>query len=282
MKPIPQHRLDDAARRLMARGAELARRDAFDITCTDFLSPREQRLFHAAVAGEGQGDRLFFCGGARGAERRCAVLVPEWFLGDAPGGDPFGDEREAFFFSLMEEGTVDLSDFISALTLAGSDYACLSHRDWMGAILAMGLKRDVLGDIAVLDEHRAIAFCTKQIAPFITDTLTRAGSDAVHAAATELPYGFTVPRAFLDVEVTVASPRLDGVVRALTNLSRADASDLVRAGEVELNYFPEENTDADVTDGDVLSIRGFGKYIIDSANTVTRRGRNRLRARKYN
>lgn len=282
MKPIPMHRLDDAARRLLARGAELARRDAFEVTCTDFLSPREQRLFFTAVAGEGQGERLFFCGGARGAERRCAVLLPEWFLGDAPGGDPFSDAREEFFFSLLEEGTVDLSDFITALTLTGSDYACLSHRDWMGAILATGLKRDVLGDIAVLDEHRAIAFCTKTIAPFITDTLTRAGSDAVHAAATELPAGFTVPRAFLDIEVTVASPRLDGVVRALTGLSRADAADLVRTGEVELNYFPEENTDAEITDGDVLSIRGFGKYIIDSANTVTRRGRNRLVARKYN
>lgn len=281
MKPIPMHRLDDAARRLMARGAELARRDAFDITCTDFLTPREQRLFHAAVAGEGQGDRLFFCGGARGAERRCAVLVPEWFLGDAPGGDPFGDEREEFLFSLTEDGAVDLSDFITAVSLAGSDYASLSHRDWLGAILATGLKREVLGDIAVLDEHRAIAFCTRQIAPFIEDTLTRAGSDAVHAARTDVPAGFTVPRAFEDIEVTVASPRLDGVVRALTNLSRADAAELVRTGEAEVNYFPEENPDAPITDGDVLSIRGFGKYIVDSANTVTRRGRNRLVARKY-
>jgi len=50
---------------------------------------------------------------------------------------------------------------------------------------------------------------------------------------------------------------------------------------VELNYFPEENADAPVSDGDTLSIRGYGKYIIDSACGVTRRGRNRLSARKY-
>ena len=117
--------------------------------------------------------------------------------------------------------------------------------------------------------------------PFVTENLTHAGSDTVRAAAVTLPDGFEIPRSFERIEASVASPRLDGVVRALTNLSRSDAASLVLAGDVELNYFPEEKTDAPVEDGDTLSIRGGGKYIIDSANTVTRRGRNRLVARKY-
>ncbi len=281
MKPIPLHKLDDGARRLMARAAELARRDAYDVVHTDFLSPREQRIFHAAVASEGQADRLFFYGGARGAERRCAVLLPEWYLADEPKDDPFGTAREEYLFSLIENETADLSGAVTAVSLTASEYSNLSHRDFLGAIMALGLERSVLGDIAVLDSHRAVAFFTPAIAVFVTENLFRAGNDAVRAAVTELPNGFTVPHAFEKLEASVASPRLDGVVRALTNLSRADAADTVKSGLVELNYFPEENPDAPVTDGDVLSIRGFGKYIVDSANTVTRRGRNRLVARKY-
>ncbi len=281
MKMIPTQNLDDASRRLMARAAELARRDAYEITYTDFLSPREERLFFAAVASEGQAERLFFYGGALDAERRCAVLLPEWFLGDEPHGDPFGSEREAWLLSLITAGSVDLAEAVTPVSLTASEYASLSHRDWLGALLALGVERSVIGDIAVLDEHRAIAFFTAKIAPFITESLRRAGTDGVHAEVCTLPEGFSVPRAFESVEVTVASPRLDGVVRALTNLSRSEAAALVKAGKTELNYFPEEDTDAPITDGDILSIRGYGKYIIDSANTVTRRGRNRLVARKY-
>lgn len=281
MKFISDKYLDDGSRRLMARAAELVRREAYDTAFSDFLTPREQRLFYAACAAEGQADRLFFYGGAPGAERRIAVLVPEWLLSDVPTADPFGEVREQYLSSLIENETIDTSSALAAVSLTGSDYGSLTHRDWLGAILALGIERHVLGDIAVFDEHRAFVFLKPSMVPFVTENLTHAGSDTVRAAAVTLPDGFEIPRSFERIEASVASPRLDGVVRALTNLSRSDAASLVLAGDVELNYFPEEKTDAPVEDGDTLSIRGYGKYIIDSANTVTRRGRNRLVARKY-
>ena len=281
MKHIPMQSLDDGSRRFMARAAETVRRTAYDTSFSDFLTPREQRLYYAAADAEGQADRLFFYGGARAAERRCAVLVPEWLIGDAPDADPFGMEREAHLISLGENGVIDLSPSAVPVSLLGSGYASLTHRDWLGSILALGLERTVVGDIAVLDERSAVVFVKPKIAAFITDSLTHAGSDTVHAAPTVLDAGFEIPRSFERMEMTVASPRLDGVVRALTGLSRADAAELVRTAAVELNYFTEENTDAPVDDGDILSIRGYGKFIVDSTNAVTRRGRNRLIARKY-
>lgn len=281
MKHIPLHNLDDGSRRLMARATDMIRRDAYDVVFSHFLTPREQRLYHAAVAAEGQADRLFFYGGAADAERRMAVLIPDWLLGDVPTGDPFAEEREQFLFSLLENQVIDLSGAVAAVSLTGSEYGNLSHRDWLGAILALGVDRSALGDIAVMDTHHAFAFFTPTVAPYVVDHLTQAGSDTVRAERTELPFGFSVPRSFELIEASVASPRLDGTVRALTHLSRADATALVKTGHVEINYFCEENPDAPVEDGDILSIRGYGKYRIDSANTVTRRGRNRLVARKY-
>ena len=281
MKPIPITQLDGEGRRLMARAAELIRQSAYESVFSGFLTPREQRIFCAAAESEGEADRLFFWGGAPGAERRAAVLLPDWLLTDAPPEDPLSAAREAFLARLAEEEIADLSPAAAPLSLCADPYARLTHRDWLGSILALGLERHVLGDIAVLDGTHAVAFFAPRIAPFVEENLHRAGNGTVSASPAALPAGFEIPRSFERVEVSVASPRLDGVVRALTGLSRADAAALVRADAVELNYFPEENTDAPVTDGDVLSIRGFGKYIVDSASGVTRRGRNRLCARKY-
>lgn len=281
MKQIPMQHVDESGRRLMARAAELANREAYEVVFSEFLTPREQRLFYLAAAREGHADRLFFFGGAPGAERRCAVFVPDWLLSDVPLSDPFSPEREAYLAQLGENGVIDLTEAVRAVRLDGTEYGSLTHRDWLGAILALGLERHVLGDIAVLDEHRAVAFFTPRIAPYVVENLVRAGNDSVQGALYDLPAGFEIPRNFERIELAAASPRLDGVVRALTGLSRSDACALVKAADVELNYFPEENADAPVNDGDTLSIRGYGKYIIDSACGVTRRGRSRLSARKY-
>lgn len=281
MKPIPFSSLDGDGRRLMSRAAELCRQSAYETVFSDFLTPREQRLFYAAAEGERAASRLFFWGGALGAERRAAVLLPEWLDTEAPPEDAFDSARESFLFRLAETEAVDLAPAASPVSLAADPYASLTHRDWLGALLALGIERRVLGDIAVLDPTHAVAFVSPRMAPFVQENLRRAGSGTVTVSLEPLPAGFEIPRSFTRVEASVASPRLDGVVRALTGLSRADAADLVRDESVELNYFPETNTDAPVEDGDVLSIRGFGKYIIDSASGVTRRGRNRLTARKY-
>ena len=206
MKSIPIDNLDDAGRRLMARMAELALREAYDAAFSDFLTPREQRLCFAAVAGEGQSDRLFFWGGAPGAERRVAVLIPDWLLSDVPDDDPFSDARENFLASLTESGVLELTGAVVPLSLSGSEYGSLTHRDWLGAILALGMERRVLGDLAVLGEHEAIAFVAPRVVPFVTENLRRAGSDAVRAAAAVLPARFVIPRSFEPVEYRRVAP----------------------------------------------------------------------------
>jgi RNA-binding protein YlmH len=83
------------------------------------------------------------------------------------------------------------------------------------------------------------------------------------------------------MEIAVSSARLDGVVRALTGKSREAAADMIRAGLVELRYQPTENVSAEVKEGDILSVRGFGKYVIGETDGQTRSGRLKIRCRKY-
>ena len=150
----------------------------------------------------------------------------------------------------------------------------------MGAILALGIERSVLGEIVVTEEG-ALTFTTPEMAVYLTENLTKIGRDTVKITGLQPDPAMEIPRKYETISVTAATPRIDGVVRALTNLSREDAAALVRSGMVERNYTPIFDTDRQIQPGDVVTIRGYGKYRIDKTDEETKRGRRRILCRKY-
>ena len=167
------------------------------------------------------------------------------------------------------------------LEIRGSGYRELSHRDFLGALLHLGVERDRIGDICVLSPHRAILFCDRVMADFFEEHLTRVANDAVRLSTVTLPVDFDGGRQFCPVSDTVASPRADAVVAALANLSREKAQALFREGRVEIDYEPEARVDRTVEEGAVIVIRGCGKFILRSLSDKTRKGRYRLLADRY-
>ena len=125
---------------------------------------------------------------------------------------------------------------ITVLKIRGSGFKTLSHRDFMGGILSLGIDRSVVGDIAVISESEAIVHVSNRIAPYICTELTKIGRDGVRVETCEPDPMFAVPRRFEESVITVASARLDGVVKAITGKSRETAAEMVRAGLVELSY----------------------------------------------
>ena len=171
-------------------------------------------------------------------------------------------------------------DTVCALRLEGSGYARLSHRDFLGALMALGLKRSVIGDLCVAD-NTCTVFCESTAAAFIAEELKRAGRDTIRCTPFDAGLDFSPEREFREISVSVASVRLDGAVRALCNISREDACELVLQGHCEVNYFVQREPDRALREGDILSVRGHGKYIIDRIGDLTKRNRTRLVARKY-
>ena len=106
-------------------------------------------------------------------------------------------------------------------------------------------------------------------------------NDRVKVARAVLPAGYEIVRKFKPIADTVASARLDGVVTALCNLSREAAKEKILSKEVEQNYETAEKTDIPVSAGDVISVRGVGKFEVDSVSDPTKKGRFRLIAKKY-
>ena len=303
-------RITEEDRLLIARGAELSARADNTAAASSYLSPRQPRLQFESAVMEKRADQIFFWGGCMGATRRMAIYLPGWILSFAPGPDPaaqlFTTERETHYLQLLsaasicpspsEAQTINdslpekledvqendfLSSFVHPLLLEGSGFRALSHRDWLGSLMSLGIKREILGDITVWDDFHAVVFCQTKSTAYLISELKKAGRDAVRAVPCRLPEGFVPRQQYAPVTGTVASPRADGVIRTLCNISRDDAMAMIQRGLVELNYDPIEKTDVSVAAGDIISVRGYGKFKIDEIGRPTQRGRMHLAARKY-
>lgn len=250
---------------------QMQKADRGEISVSEFLTPREMYFVSSVLNRAGYRGRFAFCGGYPSAERARLVCLPEYALYGTDETDAEAVRQVAS--ELSSEDTV-------TLLIRGSGFRSLSHRDFMGALLALGIKRGCLGDILV-DGDEAYVFCDAKMSGFIKDTLTKVGRDSVKVTSGALPEDFAATKRTVTVTDTVASMRADSVIAALVNCSREKAKEYVAGGLCELNYEQLLKPDAAVDEGDVLSVRGKGKFIIKGTDGVTKRGRLRLWAEKY-
>ncbi|MBQ9131566.1 MAG: hypothetical protein IJX62_03745 [Clostridia bacterium] len=253
----------------------LERCDKGSVSLLPYLTPRQRKQAEGLLRELGRGSQAWFFGGYGEAERTCLFLLPEYmtdFLSAPIGECSLQEMRE-----MLGE---DLSRAVTAVLIRGSGYRELSHRDYLGSLLGLGLERDALGDIAVQDPFRAVVFCSDTIAQFLITSLTKVASDTVRCTRYEPDESFTDGITYRPIHDTVASPRLDCVVAALTNLSRENAQSAIRSGLVEVDFEPVERTDLQLTPPTVLSIRGHGRFILRSFDGETRKGRLRMFAEK--
>ena len=264
---------NDAADALFeAKISELAERaERYVAGFSAFLTPKEQIIARNILAQKKVRCVSFFFGGYDGSERNRLYTLPDYMAVEGGYGTHSVKEN---FAELVDES-------VSAVKIKGSGYRELSHRDYLGSLLGLGVERDVVGDIAVLDDFSAVVFCDPKIAEFILLELKKIGSDSVKVEHFDVPDGFSNAPKLQPVSDTVASARFDCVVSALTGLSREKAQTAIRAGIAELDYFVEERPDRGVSEGSIISVRGYGKFIVTGLSEQTKKGRLRLKANKY-
>ncbi len=273
-----------ADRMFGGRMGDLVASSEYTLRISQFLTPAEQAEAYNIARENGAGARCFFWGGAAGAERRCAVFLPEWMIpdGTAPGG-AFDQAREDSLREIIDSGadSGEIGSVVTAVRIESGAYSELTHRDYLGALTALGLERDSIGDIFVDSPSSAYVFALSSAASFIISELSSVGKERVAVSAADLPRGFRIEKEYEPISETVMSPRLDGVVRVLCKVSREDAAELVVRGDVTVNYSVLTKPDRIVERGDIISVRGHGKFIYDGDRGVNRRGRLRIDARKY-
>ena len=155
----------------------------------------------------------------------------------------------------------------------------LTHRDFLGALMNLGIERDVLGDIIVRD-NIGYVFCESAMAVFLKEHLSRIKHTAVLCEiTTECPAGAN-PELSAQ-ELNVSSERCDVVVAKAYQLSRSQSILLFSSKRIFVNGRQCENNSGCLKSGDVISVRGYGKFIYDGVLCETKKGRVRVRIRRY-
>ncbi|WP_019679073.1 RNA-binding protein [Ruminococcus flavefaciens] len=155
----------------------------------------------------------------------------------------------------------------------------LTHRDFLGTFMGMQLRREVIGDI-VVGEGIAQAFVTEVAAKLITTTVSKIGRVGVKITDSKA-FELEDAQKFMDISGTVASLRLDCTVGLAAHLSREKAAVLIRSEKVDVNHHTVSSVSHELKEGDVLSVRGCGRFILSGINGSTKKGRIHINLRKY-
>ena len=238
------------------------------ITCTGFLNMRERSVLSSLhIAGDA---KTVFYGIFDDAERTTAVFLPYYIDANSP------DSLVEYFKENPDENPLAL------IEVEKDRFSpTLSHRDYLGALMALGIKRDVTGDIAVSENGCRIAVLA-HMADFICENLGKAGRGTLKAkiispselSHSEKPLG--IPDSF-----TVSSLRLDSVVKNAFGVSRNDACKAIESGLVYVNDTECLKSDKKIVHGDKIVFRRKGRILIGDCSGVSKKGRIIVNVRKF-
>lgn len=155
----------------------------------------------------------------------------------------------------------------------------LSHRDYLGALMNLGIDRATLGDIIIV-EKTAYLFCTEKMAPYLLDNLDQVRHTHVKCSVTTDFPASTITRLEKN-SVLVSSERADGIIAKLFHLSRSQVLSLFQSQKVFVNGRICENNSSILKAGDHVSVRGFGKFIYRGMVFQTKKGKLSVDADLY-
>ncbi len=223
---------------------------------TGFLSPGDAALCFDVSNGK----YIKTWGGAKECER---VMVR------------FGDADELGY-------ECDFPIAIIRIRALNSKYAePLTHRDFLGSLMSLGIERDTIGDI-MIDKHKSTAyvFVNERIAGFVTENIDRIKNTTVMCERVkEIPEGLEPE--LKELRLIVATPRIDAIIARLYNLSRSASRVLFTSGMVLVNGKNCGNESLVLSVGDVVAVRGHGKFVYDGESKKTAKGNVSVTVRKY-
>lgn len=196
-------------------------------------------------------------------------------------------------FQVEANGYFEESDrrVISFNNIYGSDYPykllkiekkskfdSLSHRDYLGAIMALGMERDKFGDLRVFENY-AVVPVYEDVAEYIISSLISVSKSPVNC---EIINDTTLSKLnFSEIIINISSLRLDSIVSKLSNISRSKALELINANKVLVDYCKVNNKSLEVKEGQRITIAGVGKYIMGNIIGSTKSGRFKVNIKKY-
>ena len=223
-------------------------------TATPFLSEAEQAAVQRLLNAAGIHRGFVWNGGYEGAARKLLQFLPDW----------------------AEEDPAAIAYLRASFRGEGKP----THRDCLGSLMGLGISREKLGDILV-DDGSCDLIAAPEVVPFLVQNWDSAGRTKLSVSeigAEELH----IPEQQIQVlRDTVMSLRLDAVAATGFGMSRAKAAELIHAGRVQLNHTDCCKPDRSVSQGDVVTARGFGKFVLAEVGGLSKKGRVAITVHRY-
>jgi RNA-binding protein YlmH len=223
---------------------------------TDFLDPR-QAVIVTALVQKTDNVCVHFYGGYEGAERQRALIAPDYHMDKEDMG-------------------------IEVLSISGGDskFLTLTHGDFMGSILGLGMKRDKIGDIHV---HESGCHClvAAEASAYLHLQLQQVHKVAVQTEIIPLEQFLPAKVTLEEQHISVASLRMDGIVSDAFRLSRAKILLPIKSGKCKVNWKVEEDPSKTLHEGDVISVQGLGRFKVLEVEGMSKKGRIRMKIGRY-
>lgn len=157
----------------------------------------------------------------------------------------------------------------------------LFHKDFLGSILGLGIKRDKVGDIITCDDNSAYVFIANDILDFIKLNLTKIGHETIKVDNVNKVKIENKENDFKERDLTITSYRMDNLIAHAFGVSRTLAQSLIEKEFVKVNYETNINDLYEIKEGDLLSVRGYGRIKIALLDGENKKGRKRVKVQIY-
>lgn len=247
--------------------------DRYMLTSGDFLDTHQRRVCQDFCKSRKLPVKVLFYGGYEDAERTMPVFLPDYI--EVPEGCSFAELPDEIK-SLLKVARVT----------APKGSRKLFHRDYLGSLLALGLDREVTGDILVREPDErsgggADIILQSEIADFIDLNYDKAGRTNLTVEILGIEELDTGTVNIEEKTDTVASLRLDSIVASAFGLSRAKAAEAIKRGIVSVNSMEATKVDMEMAQADKIVMRGRGKVILAEVGGTTRKDRTRIKFNIY-
>ncbi len=161
-----------------------------------------------------------------------------------------------------------------------SNVSGLTHRDILGAVLGLGIKREMIGDIYV-DGETAVLMCDGSLCDYVLSEIKTVGRNKVEVSLCPEDISVSLQHPFTITRSVIASLRLDALVGAAAHVSRSEAQSLISGECVSLNFCVVTDASKKISEGDVLSVRKHGRFVLERISGETKKGRIAIELKKY-
>lgn len=224
---------------------------------TDFLDPRQAHIVETLVRRY-PNLQMRLDGGYPQAERQRMIIAPDY----------------------MDIQSQDMGIRLLSIESNDTKIADLDHGDYLGSMLGLGLKREKIGDLHV-SEQGCQCLVTEELADFIHLHLQQVHRVHVMTSIVAIDQLQPIIPKLQEMNLSVASMRLDGIVSDVCRLSRAKVMVPIKAGRCKVNWKIEEDPSRPLVEGDTISMKGFGRFVVVNVQGETKKGRIRLTIAKY-